>query len=264
MGKVAFAVACHPDDIEFLMAGTLIMLKEIAGYEIHYMNVANGSCGTATYTREEVIRIRREEGYNAAKLIGAHYHESIVDDLDVYFDRKAALKLASTMREVAPEIVLVQSPSDYMEDHQNTVRLAVNAAFTRGMRNYPVDPPHAPIDQDVTLYHAPPHGNRDSLRRLVKSGLYIDIGSVIDKKTDMLACHKSQKEWLDVSQGMDSYLVSMQELSKETGGLSGKFEYAEGWRRHSHLGFCKADADPLYDALKDYAIINEEYERSLG
>ncbi|MHC4872096.1 MAG: PIG-L deacetylase family protein [Planctomycetota bacterium] len=263
MAKTAFAVACHPDDIEFLMAGTLIMLKE-AGYEIHYMNVANGSCGTASYNREDIIRLRREEGMAAAKLIGAHFHESIVDDLDVYYDRKPGLKLASTMREVAPEIVLLQSPSDYMEDHQNTVRLAVTAAFCRGMRNYAVDPPHPPVEQDVTLYHAPPHGNRDALRRLVKSGLYVDVGSVIDKKTDMLACHKTQKEWLDVSQGMDSYLVSMQELSKEVGKLSGKYEYAEGWRRHSHLGFCGPDTDPLYDALKDYAIIDEEYEKSLG
>ena len=43
MAKVAFAIACHPDDIEFMMAGTLTRLKEDLGYEIHYMNIANGS-----------------------------------------------------------------------------------------------------------------------------------------------------------------------------------------------------------------------------
>ena len=43
--KRAFAVAAHPDDIEFFMAGTLMRLGE-AGYELHYMNVADGSCGT--------------------------------------------------------------------------------------------------------------------------------------------------------------------------------------------------------------------------
>ena len=42
MAKAAFAIACHPDDIEFGMAGTLIKLKE-AGYEIHYMNIANAA-----------------------------------------------------------------------------------------------------------------------------------------------------------------------------------------------------------------------------
>jgi LmbE family N-acetylglucosaminyl deacetylase len=43
--KTALAIAAHPDDIEFMMAGTLILLKH-AGYDIHYMNVATGSCGT--------------------------------------------------------------------------------------------------------------------------------------------------------------------------------------------------------------------------
>ena len=261
--KTAFAIACHPDDIEFLMAGTLMLLKEHAGYEIHYMNAANGSCGTASHGRDEIIKMRREEGYNAAKLIGAEFHESLVDDLDVYYDRKTLLRLASVVREVEPEIVLLQSPADYMEDHMNTARLATTAVFCRGMRNYPVDPPTEPTLQDATLYHAPPHGNRDALRRVVHSGLYVDIGSVLEKKREMLACHKSQKEWLDVSQGMDSYLVSMEELSRETGKLSGRFEYAEGWRRHSHLGFCTPDADPLHDALKDFAVINEEYEKGL-
>ena len=38
------AIAAHPDDIEIFMSGTFMLLKE-AGYELHYMNVANGCCG---------------------------------------------------------------------------------------------------------------------------------------------------------------------------------------------------------------------------
>ncbi len=68
MKKVAFAIAAHPDDIELMMAGTLMLLRE-AGFELHYMNVANGSCGTATLGRDEIIAIRREEARNAAALI---------------------------------------------------------------------------------------------------------------------------------------------------------------------------------------------------
>ena len=50
MSRRAFAIAAHPDDIEFLMAGTLVLLRD-AGYEIHYMNVANGACGSVNMTR---------------------------------------------------------------------------------------------------------------------------------------------------------------------------------------------------------------------
>jgi hypothetical protein len=40
--------------------------------------------------------------------------------------------------------------------------------------------------------------------------------------------------------------------------MSGRFEYAEGWRRHLHLGFCAADADPLSAALKSKLIASRK------
>ena len=60
MVKRAFAVAAHPDDIEFLMAGTLILLGH-AGYELHYLTIANGCCGTAEHTHDEIVCIRSAE-----------------------------------------------------------------------------------------------------------------------------------------------------------------------------------------------------------
>ena len=38
---VALASAAHPDDIEFMMAGTLLLLKE-TGAEIHMWNLSIG------------------------------------------------------------------------------------------------------------------------------------------------------------------------------------------------------------------------------
>ena len=136
-----------------------------------------------------------------------------------------------------------------MEDHVNACRLAVTAAFSRGMPNYPVEPHRAPIEQKVTVYHAQPYGNRDPLRQVVVPDFYVDTTGVIDRKVEMLAHHKSQKEWLDASQGLDSYLQALRELDEEVGSMSGGFKYAEGWRRHLHLGFCDKDDDPLRDAL---------------
>ena len=248
MSKRVFAVAAHPDDIEFLMAGTLILLVQ-AGYELHYMNIANGSCGTTSLSREEITHIRREEARDAAAFIGAVHHESLVDDIEIFYERGLLAKVGAVMREVAPEILLVQSPSDYMEDHQNASRLAVTAAFCRGMSNFPTEPPRDPVEQEVAVYHAQPHGNRDPLRQLVHPEIYVDISGVIDRKRDMLAHHHSQKRWLDETQGMESYLIAMEDLSREVGTLSGRFAYAEGWRRRSHLGFRAEDADPLSAAL---------------
>ena len=263
MTKRAFAIAAHPDDIEFQMAGTLILLQR-AGYEIHYMNVANGCCGSAEMGKEATAATRRVEAMAAAVSTGAVFHESLTDDLMIFYEPKLLARLAAVMREVAPEILLVQSPQDYMEDHQNSVRLAVSAAFVRGMPNCVTDPPRAPVDQPVTVYHAQPHGNVDPLRQAIMPDLYVDISSVIEAKRAMLACHVSQKAWLDRTQGMDAYLNVMQEMAAEVGIMSGQYAYAEGWRRHSHMGFSAEDIDPLKEVLGNAYLVNEIYEEGLG
>ena len=135
-----FAIGAHPDDIEFGMSGTLFLLKK-AGCEIHYMNIANGSCGTAEYDEETIVTMRLQEAINAAKHLDAEFHHPLVPDFEIYYTREILVKLASIYRDVAPDILLVPSPEDYMEDHMNACRLAVSAAFGRGMQNYTVDPP---------------------------------------------------------------------------------------------------------------------------
>lgn len=253
MSKRVFAVAAHPDDIEFVMAGTLLRLRA-AGYELHYINLADGCCGSTEYDAFTAARIRREEAMAACQSIGAVFHESLTHDLEIFYDRPTLLRLSAIMREVAPDIVLTHSPVDYMEDHTNACRLAVTAAFARGMPNFPVEPPTPAISQPVTVYHAQPHGNQTPLGDAVVPSLVVDITAVMPQKTAMLACHASQKRWLDESQGLDSYLHTMQQLSAEVGRMSGRYAYAEGWRRHLHLGFCDAAADPLHEAIGPHCL----------
>ncbi|REK08982.1 MAG: LmbE family protein [Planctomycetota bacterium] len=252
--KRAFAVAAHPDDIEFVMAGTLILLGR-AGYELHYMNIANGCCGSTQYSAAHTAQLRQKEAIAAADSIGAEFHSSLVNDLEIFYNHETLTQLAAVMRVVKPEILLVHSPIDYMEDHMNACRLAVSAAFTRGMPNYPTEPWRDPVDLPVTIYHAQPHGNRDPLGEVIRPSMFVDVTGVLEQKTAMLACHKSQKQWLDESQGLDSYLEAMKSLSREVGRMSGRFEYAEGWRRHLHLGFCAPDADPLAEALGEHVLV---------
>ncbi len=261
--KVAFAVAAHPDDIEFNMAGTLMLLGQ-AGYELHYMNLADGACGSQTMTRQQTIRTRRSEAREAARLIGAVHHPSLGTDLEITYEPSLLRRLGSVIRRVNPTILLIPALSDYMEDHMITARLAVTAAFARGMRNYPVSPPVAPVEGELALYHAMPHGLRDGMRRRPRAGQYVDIASVLERKQQMLACHRSQQDWLDTSQGMNSYLQAMTDLSREVGRLSGRFKYAEGWCRHLHLGFSAREIDPLGEALGAKVIVDQRYEKSLA
>ena len=256
------AVAAHPDDIEMTMAGTLFRLRDL-GWDVHYMNIANGSCGTAVDPEDTIIAKRAAEAHAACNLVGFTWHPPIVNDLEVYHCNEQIRQVLAVIREVAPSIILTQSPVDYMEEHQNASRVACTAAFSRGMRNYYSVPTRTPITDDVTIYHAMPHGLRGPLRKRLRAGQYVDIGETVPEKREMLACHKSQKEWLDVSQGMDAYLDVMADFGRQVGAVSGCFESAEGWRRHSHLGYSATEVDPLSEALGELCVIDQEYERWL-
>jgi LmbE family N-acetylglucosaminyl deacetylase len=260
--KVVLAIAAHPDDIEFTMAGTLLRLRDL-GWAIHYLNIANGSCGTAVDDVPTIVLKRTAEARDACARVGAVWHPPIVNDLEVYHTNEQIGKVCSIIRQVRPRILLTQSPRDYMEEHMNACRTAVTAAFCRGMRNYPVSPFVSPIVDDVTIYHALPHGLRGPLRERIHAGQYVDVTPVMAEKRDMLACHRSQKEWLDTSQGMDAYLVTMEEFGREVGARSGRFPSAEGWRRHSHLGFSAQDGDPLSLALGAACLVDADYEARL-
>ncbi len=252
--KCAIAIAAHPDDIEFSMAGTLVLLRD-AGYAIHYFNIANGCCGSSQWSAAHTAEVRAVEARLAADLIGAEFHPSLVNDLEIFYDDRTLRRVAAVVREVQPQIVLTHAPVDYMEDHMNAGRLAVTAAFVRSMPNYQTDPPRPPGEYPVTVYHAQPHGNRDPLGQVVRPQLFVDIASVLDLKQRMLACHASQRAWLNESQQMDSYLQGMRDLTQEVGVMSGRFPYAEGWRKHFHLGFCPAGSDPLHEALREHSCL---------
>jgi LmbE family N-acetylglucosaminyl deacetylase len=245
---IALAAAAHPDDIEFMMAGTLLRLKD-SGCEIHLWNLANGCCGSATLSRGAAAALRWEEAQASANLAGGTAHPPLFDDLSIFYDAPSVALAAAVIRRIQPDIILTQSPQDYMEDHQNTTRLVVTGAFTRAMKNFASQPDMSVCNKPVALYHSLPHGLNDALRQPVLPHFFVDIGPVLDRKRAMLACHASQKEWLDATQGMDAYLDEMENMSRAVGRMSGKHEFAEGWRRHSHLGFGPEDFDPVSDFL---------------
>jgi LmbE family N-acetylglucosaminyl deacetylase len=253
ISRRAMAVASHPDDIEFLMAGTLLLLKE-RGFEIHYITLSSGNCGSMQWSPAKTRLVRRRESIAAAKILGATYHSSLADDLEILYEVKLLRRLAAVIREVRPNILLIPSPQDYMEDHTNTCRLAVSAAFARGMPNFQTAPSRKPIADEVTLYHAMPHGLRDSLREPIIPEIFVNTESVQKLKRQALAAHASQKEWLDATQGIDSYLQMMDQMSLELGRMSGHFKHAEGWRRHSHLGFSARDDDTLAQELGKFCL----------
>lgn len=260
--KVAFALAAHADDIEFMMGGTLALLAE-RGWETHYMTLANGYVGSTTHRIEEIVQLRAAEARAGADALGAIWHPSIVNDIEVVYSADLVRQVTAVLREVRPSIILTQAPDDYMDDHIETSRITASAAFNRNMPNFQSTPPVPAYLEDAIVYHALPHGLHDMLRRLVYPGLYVDTTAVQDRKREALSHHRTQAHWLDETQGFGSFTAEMDELAETVGRMSGRYATAEGWRRHSHIGFGSAGHDPLSEALSDVSFIDEDYERGL-
>ena len=242
------AVFAHPDDIEFRAAGTLLLLRD-RGWDVHYCNLSNGDLGSSTLPRKTTAETRAREAQASCRSMGFHWHPPIASDLCIFYTDTHIRRVAALVRSVQPSIVLTHPPVDYMEDHTETCRIAVTAAFSRGMPNYRTIPARKPTLQPLTLYHSLPHGLQGPLRQPVRPEFFVDTTSVHARKRAGLAAHASQKEWLDVSQGMESYLISLDQGDAQVGLWSGRFAKAEGWTRHLHLGFGAEADDPLQEAL---------------
>lgn len=257
---VAIAIGAHPDDIEFYMAGTLVLLQR-AGWEIHYLNIANGCCGSQEYAARPLARIRLGEARRAAKVLGAYFHPPLANDMEIFYDLKLLRRVAAIIREVKPTVVLTHPPVDYMEDHTNTCRLVVTAAFAHAMPNFKSIPPRPTADYDLTIYHCVPHTMLDPLRRPVPPEIFINTTTVQAVKRAALIEHQSQHAWLVASQGMNSFVAKADADAKLVGRLSKQFKFAEGWRRHLHYGFSAKEVDPLRDVLGKNYLVNKAYKR---
>jgi N-acetylglucosamine malate deacetylase 1 len=232
MNKTILSILAHPDDAEFLCAGTLIRLKKEHGFEVHIASMTPGDCGSVEHEAHAISRLRRAEGARAAELVGAVYHCLEERDLLVVYGERSLEKVTRLLRLVRPSIVLTHSPADYMLDHEMTSTIVRGAAFAAPIPNFLADRGIGPVLPHIPhLYYCDPIEGKDALGRDVAPGFCIDISSVIDLKANMLAAHASQRDWLMKHHGMDHYLQAMRDWSARRGRECG-VQFAEGFRQH--------------------------------
>ncbi|MDO9541931.1 MAG: PIG-L deacetylase family protein [Kiritimatiellia bacterium] len=226
------AIAAHQDDVEFQCAGTLILLKNL-GHKIAIATVNNGSCGSIDTGPEKIAAIRASEARRAAALIDADYFCAGIPDLESVFNNEIRRKVCEIVRGFGPDILITHHPGDYMSDHEIASRLARDATFTATLPNYSTGAaPAAPILPHLPyLYYCLPMEGRDHFGVSIPLEFVIDITGAVDKKTEMLCCHASQREWLRKQHGMDEYVEFMKREAKRLGAICG-FEYGEGFIQH--------------------------------
>jgi len=215
------AFGCHPDDIEFMAAGTLALLGG-KGCEIHLATMTGGDAGSSTLTSREIQEKRLEEAESSAKLIGAAYHYSGGHDLEVEYNHHYRQLTVRVVREVNPDIILTHAPTDYLIDHEETSRLVRNAAFISPVPLYDCGLPLAPAAKIPHLYYWNAVGGIDNFGRPLPVHFGIDVTAVMETKEKMLACHKSQREWLRFINKFDAYLEEMKKMTRAQGERIGR------------------------------------------
>ena len=206
------AFGAHPDDIEFGCGG-VIALETSAGRAAHFIICSRGEAATHG-TPEE----RATEAEQAAKILGATA-EFVELDGDARLEIKAAhaLKLARTIRQVRPGIVL--GPSLVENQHPDHARLgrlvrdACRLARYGGMAELRDVPSHA-IGQLFYYAVTPEAEPRDITPLLVD----ISPPEIVQAWTNAMKAHASQ--------GRTRNYAEVQLLRASSWGARGNVEYA--------------------------------------
>lgn len=194
--KVALAIAAHPDDLEFGVAGTIANWIQ-QGTEVYYLLATDGSKGSSDpkASRAELIKTRRAEQEEAAKILGVKkvfFLDYEDGTLEVTQDLKR--DIVRVIRQVKPDVVLTMDPtfvysSEYSfvnhSDHRAAGQAAMDAVypFARDALSFP----------ELLAEGFKPHKAKHLLLvNFEHHNYYVDISDTCDLKMKALAAHKSQ------------------------------------------------------------------------
>lgn len=244
------ALMAHPDDIEITCAGTLLLLKD-AGWDVHLATMTAGDLGSSTLGPAAISRVRRREAAASAALLGAGYTCLGFKDLTITYGERAKRLVSGLLRAVRPDLLITHPPRDYMADHEETCRIAREAAFCSTIPNWSALPvrgagparrgarPLPPCDHMPVVLYADPVDLVDHAGGRTPAQVLVDISAVIERKAAMLAAHASQREWLRAQHGEDEYLLWMRRCGVARAKQFGKrtVTHAEGFVMHRGHGF---------------------------
>jgi len=242
------AIHAHPDDVEFLCAGTLALLKK-AGCPITIATMTAGDLGSAELPPPKIAEKRRGEAKAAADLLGAGYLCLEFGDLSIDDGDAGRRRVTEAIRRARPDVILTAPPVDYHTDHEATSRLVRGAAFAASVPFYKTHQwdPAPPTERVPYLYYVDPIEGIDWFGQTAPFDFIVDVTSTFDLKLKALACHDSQRAWLRRQHGMDEYLDNCRRWSELRGKAAG---VAHGEAFRQHLGHPHPHGNVLGEVLK--------------
>ncbi|MFA5865525.1 MAG: PIG-L family deacetylase [Phycisphaerae bacterium] len=215
------AIGAHPDDIEFQCAGTLAKYKRL-GHTVAMAVATNGEVGSSTHTKEQIAAIRKKEAENSAQTIGAEFCWLGFPDEFLFNNAETRLAFINLVRQVRPDLILCPNPTrDYHPDHTTCGQIIWDIHVMVTVPNIVTDhPPCRSIPEIIYM---------DTIAGVnFIPNRYVDISDDIETKKKMLACHKSQDQWMVDQYGVTC--VAMMESFARTRGFQCGCGFAEAFQ----------------------------------
>ncbi len=188
-------VGAHPDDCEFSVGGTVAKCRR-RGDAATMITVSNGDRGHFAdeyRERPHLLASRRlEEARKAAEAVGAASRTLNLHDGGIYVNEENTMAMVRLLRELEPDLVLMNRPTDYHRDHRYTAQLVLDATF---MLTVPLYCPETPALRRMPVFAY-------WLDTFTEGGVFrpdilVPTDSVIQEKADIAQEHVSQfYEWL--------------------------------------------------------------------
>ncbi len=178
------AVVAHPDDAEYLCAGTLARAKR-DGAAIGICVLCKGDRGQPAPSIANLAAVRRREMAAAAKLLGAVLLRGEFDDGQLVDGPVQRKKLTELYRRFRPTLVLAHWKEDYHSDHRAAGALAEAVSWFCASTGHKT--------QADSMRSQPALWWMDTMNMTgFEPGFFVDVSDQIDLKRRMLACHRSQ------------------------------------------------------------------------
>ncbi|MDP8299241.1 MAG: PIG-L deacetylase family protein [Candidatus Tantalella remota] len=198
------AIGAHPDDIEYGCGGALLKFKKEQNTEIFLFVATYGDfAGSADVRMKEQEESIKKLG--AKKLFWGGFM-----DTKLSAGRELIERIEEAVKEADPDLIFVNFPEDEHQDHRALAESAIVASRYR---------------RKVLFYE-------DYTCKRYNPDVFVDIGSVLDDKVDLLKCHKSQVK-RDYPTGLD--MVESVKAVANFRGFQAKVKYAEGFKSLRYL-----------------------------
>jgi len=217
------AVVAHPDDAEYLCAGTLARARDM-GAAIAMLVLCQGDKGQPSTPVPNLADVRREEMRASAQVLGAELYLGELPDGGLVDGPEQRRPLIEVYRRFPPTLVLAHSAEDYHADHRAAGALAEAASWFCSSVGHKTE--------TAALRYQPALWWMDTMNMAgFLPALFIDVTDYLELKRRMLACHRSQL--LRGSEGDFSPLEEQMMRQAQARGSQAGVTAAEAFRPHT-------------------------------